>query len=1603
MSAPCITIVEKRNVCVILLIRYHKIENQWLRKMRERFISWDKVMRIMKRWLTIILAMSIALSDCGSITVFATEDAVTVETSDSGNDEESLLADEEEGIGSDELPDDNELTSDDETKKSEDADVSPEDANEDKNHEEADSAQDDNTAPETDTETELPTLHIGQIKKGEELPSPDDSEFVYDLPVSFEMSDSVLLFVNYSIDATFEKEEKGTLVWSILRGENGMEEGSTCLVNEEDDWADFEVVSDSPYFTMADNEDEESDYYQTVELAVRDIADDAEYIDYNYYIRAAWYFGTGEEKAEEFYAAATVAFLPEVDADMDETPDDALGMEEIDIEETQEDVPVTEETCEEEAADNALIEESYMNTVSEENDAENRTDERYESEEQQSIGKLVLYIADEDKPMEPGETRLITAKIESEDGQKDTRIEPSMIEWESSDKNVATVGKDGVISAKAEGYAQITAEYNDMMSYAMVEVACKEGTEKVLDLSGDIWVAGFQQESEDLVYTGQKITQDIRVYHNETLLKEKTDYTLTYKNNVNAAAYDSSKAPSVTIKLKGQYSGSRTLYFTIKPRNIDENGTMGYEQVVQYAKTLKIPAPTLSYNNKKLTSNKDFVCDYSSLPENYTKGDSYEDGEIYEYTVNGKGNFTGSITMNLAVIKDKNLNLGSATVTLDKKQYEYHGEPLSEGDVGITVKFGKTVVDENYYEYDVQAKSVGTGYVEIYPSNVGREAGYRGTKKVNIKVVGDRKIKDAVLGDGWQPSITFSQKRLNEDGGMIQAKEKVLVYYIEDEESDSDEDGEKSFQEEDLIEGENYTVKYSNHKKVGTATVTFTGKGRYTGSFKKTYKITPNNGIGKDENFTIIWKNVTRNRTDEGETFETAYQKGGAVPDFVLMYQDKNVLKNKTDYTVKLTNNKKAGSTMTCIITGKGNYKGYSASKQIMVTTADIGKGTISVADKQYSTKANAWKSKPTIKDVNGKTLAAGTDYAKEFEYTFPNMNEENVSYPEAGTTVTITVHGINNYEDSVIGSYRIYQNSISKLTISIDAQEYTGRAVELTADDIHVYANKNNAKKKIEIENKESCYKIVSYSNNIKSGTAKVTLQGIGDYGGTKTYSFKISKKTYRINQVKGITLDKTSLSLNVQGNDDENRILKATIKSADATVSPANPTVIWSTSNSNIAAVEGGPVVETTVPGNPDTFETTVTAHIVLKKAGSVTITATTQDGNKKAKCTVTIIDVPILDDNDPIIMNVGETHQLIFENPESDLSGITWTISNSDVVSVDKDKGILTAHKAGAVVLKLTKSKYVQQCYVIVKGDEVKPESYNEFKQKSGSDDDTDAIRNAIYSAYRNESCGGIYIPAGVYRVDATKNANYGIFLDGRMNGWNVLEERGDFEIRLSPGALILTKANSRSGDFHVITIVGCSNITISGGTIIGERNEHNGKGGESGHGIGLYNCTNTHISDMDISQCWGDGIYLGRMNDTRSPDNVNITITNCNVHDNRRNNLSITSAAGDSDKNINGVTIDNCQFNYAKGTDPQFGIDIETNTSRACKDIVIRNTTIKGNAKGSVGIITKAENVTFEDCELSGNFYNMAGKNVVLRRVKFTSGSVVDNARGVKIEK
>ena len=184
-------------------------------------------------------------------------------------------------------------------------------------------------------------------------------------------------------------------------------------------------------------------------------------------------------------------------------------------------------------------------------------------------------------------------------------------------------------------------------------------------LSEEIWVEGFLQEAESLTYTGSEITQQLRIYHHGILLKEKLDYTLTYRNNVAAGDYTSLNAPSVTITMKRHYSGSRTLYYTIAPRQLSDCQPLKQEQTMDYQTELEFLAPTIYLENRRLVEGRDFTCSYDELLEKLEADlESNPDAGLYEYTytVTGKGNFTGSLTLEMTILMDEKLNFANAAI-----------------------------------------------------------------------------------------------------------------------------------------------------------------------------------------------------------------------------------------------------------------------------------------------------------------------------------------------------------------------------------------------------------------------------------------------------------------------------------------------------------------------------------------------------------------------------------------------------------------------------------------------------------------------------------------------------------------------------------------------------------------------------------------------------------------------------------------------------------------------------------------------------------------------------------------------------------------------------
>ena len=148
----------------------------------------------------------------------------------------------------------------------------------------------------------------------------------------------------------------------------------------------------------------------------------------------------------------------------------------------------------------------------------------------------------------------------------------------------------------------------------------------------------------------------------------------------------------------------------------------------------------------------------------------------------------------------------------------------------------------------------------------------------------------------------------------------------------------------------------------------------------------------------------------------------------------------------------------------------------------------------------------------------------------------------------------------------------------------------------------------------------------------------------------------------VTGISLNESNKSLNVN----QTFILNATITPDCAT----NQTVVWSSSNSNVATVDS-------------------TGLVTAYAEGNTIITATTTDGtNLSASCTVSVSSIPVTSislNKSSLTLDINETYQLIATVYPSNASNntLTWSTSNSEVATVTND-GLINPVSLGDVTI-------------------------------------------------------------------------------------------------------------------------------------------------------------------------------------------------------------------------------------------------------------------------------------------------------------------------------
>ena len=407
-------------------------------------------------------------------------------------------------------------------------------------------------------------------------------------------------------------------------------------------------------------------------------------------------------------------------------------------------------------------------------------------------------------------------------------------------------------------------------------------------------------------YTGSAVKQDIKVYYNKHLLQEGADYTVSYKNNVHAGI------ASLTVRAKGNLTGTITKTYKIKPRDITDEDVIIEESVYSYDKKKHKKAPIISYQGKKLKEGKDYEV------ISYDEGDYTAIG-TYTATIRGLGNLTGTYDNAKIIIADKNKNLSKAKIAKIPTQSYQNGTAvtLPEEQIKVTLK-GKHL--KNGIDYNVTyANNRNFGKATIVIKGIGE---YAGTKKANFTI----KRTLTRLSDDMVVNINAIRTVEIQKNGAI-PKPKLVS------------------EGSTLLEGRDYRLSYKNNKKMGIGTMIIKGKGNYTGQLKLPFNITTK--ALTSTNLTIRVPNVPyigkRNK----------YQSKPIITD-----NDGGLLILNKDYTIEAyhmgnmlldkTSNPQEGALITVTIKGKGNYTGI-VEAVYELRGSRFSQAVIQIAPKSYT------------------------------------------------------------------------------------------------------------------------------------------------------------------------------------------------------------------------------------------------------------------------------------------------------------------------------------------------------------------------------------------------------------------------------------------------------------------------------------------------------------------------------------------------------------------------------------------------------------------------------------------------------------------------------
>lgn len=461
-----------------------------------------------------------------------------------------------------------------------------------------------------------------------------------------------------------------------------------------------------------------------------------------------------------------------------------------------------------------------------------------------------------------------------------------------------------------------------------------------LSEAGATKIALDPSEKTPIVYDGKEKKPKVVVTYKDNEVPSSA-YDVAYSNNVNAGkmtvtvtakavASTGTSSGSGTVK---QYSGSARTTFDITPADLstatfsftDSDNSSGTATSGTTASTARpaysytganiTPQPTVKVGTTTLKAGTDFTYSYAN---------NRAIGTGATVTVTGKGNYTGTASQNFEITQG---NISKARVTLTPASpYTYNGQRQYPS--VVVVQIGNNTLQQGT-DYTISAfpDSVNAGTYSFTITGINNFSG-TATKSTGTTNTTTSGSNTGVRTESYTIEAKDASKLYKKDNGISVTGLKTLTYNGKSRKpAISVIDNELGTE---LVSGTDYTRSDSNNKTSGTASVTLTFKGNYTGTITATYKIKP--------------KKTSITKVTAGKRKATVrYKKVSGISGYqVKAGTNKAVTKGtktknttKTSYTMKsLTKGKKYYFKVRTYYTGtngKKTYGSWSGVKSVKV------------------------------------------------------------------------------------------------------------------------------------------------------------------------------------------------------------------------------------------------------------------------------------------------------------------------------------------------------------------------------------------------------------------------------------------------------------------------------------------------------------------------------------------------------------------------------------------------------------------------------------------------------------------------------------------------